>query len=239
MRFMVMHKMTEALENQVVDQEVLAGVDELIGEAAGQNVFISGEGLKPTAMRTHVVYKNGRRTTARGPFADAKELVGGFALMRVRDEAEALHWCDRFAAVAGDVELYLGPVVEMWDLGMAPRPPHPPLRVLSLMRATRDDDAPPDAAEAAKVGAMNALIAEMTAAGVLEATGGLASTKRGARIRFDGGKPRVIDGPFAESKELIAGYAILELPSKAAAIEWGARFGAIVKVDEVDVREMA
>jgi hypothetical protein len=134
------------------------------------------------------------------------------------------------------VELYLGPVVELWDLGMAPRPPHPPLRVLSLMRATGDDDAPPDAAQAQKMGA---LIAEMTAAGVLEATGGLASTKRGARIRFDGGKPRVIDGPFAESKELVAGYAILELPSKAAAIEWGARFGAIVKVDEVDVREMA
>jgi hypothetical protein len=236
MRFMVMHKMTEALENQVVDPEVLAGVDKLIGEAAGQNVFIAGEGLKPTAQRTHVVYRQGRRSTSRGPFADAKELVGGFALLRVRDEAEALHWCDRLAAVAGDVELFLGPVVELWDLGMAPRPEHPPLRVLSLMRATGDDDAPPDAAQAQKMGA---LIAEMTAAGVLEATGGLASTKRGARIRFDGGKPRVIDGPFAESKELVAGYAILELPSKAAAIEWGVRFGAIVKVNEVDVREMA
>lgn len=236
MRFMVMHKMTEAMEKGVVDPEVLAGVDELIGEAAGQKVFISGEGLKPTATRTHVVYENGRRATTRGPFADAKELVGGFALLRVRDEAEALHWCDRFAAIAGDLELYLGPVVEWWDLGLAPEPENPPLRVLSLMRATRDDDAPPDAAAAAK---LDALIAEMTAAGVLEATGGLASTKRGARIRFDGGKPRVIDGPFAESKELVAGYAILELPSKAAAIEWAARFGAIVKVSEVDVREMA
>ncbi|HVV52790.1 MAG TPA: YciI family protein [Polyangia bacterium] len=236
MRFMVMHKMTEALERQVVDPEVMAGVDKLIGEAAGQNVFITGEGLKPTAQRTHLVYKNGRRAATRGPFADAKELIGGFALLRVRDEAEALHWCDRFAAVAGDVELHVGPVVEPWDLGMMPKPEHPPLRVLSLVQATRDDDAPPDAAEAAKMGA---LIAEMTAAGVLEATGGLASTRRGARIRFEGGKPRIIDGPFAESKELIAGYAILELPSKAAAIDWGVRFGAVVKVEEVDVREMA
>lgn len=236
MRFMVMHKMTEALENQVVDPEVLAGVDKLINEGAAQNVFLSGAGLKPTAQRTHVVYRRGRRTATRGPFADARELVGGFALMRVRDEAEALRWCDRLAAIAGDVELFLGPVVELWDLGLAPRPEHPPLRVLSLMRAMRDDDAPPDAAQAQKMGA---LIAEMTAAGVLEATGGLASTKRGARIRFDGGKPRVIDGPFAESKELVAGYAVLELPSKAAAIEWGVRFGAITKVNEVDVREMA
>jgi hypothetical protein len=85
---------------------------------------------------------------------------------------------------------------------------------------------------------MGALIDEMTKAGALEATGGLASTKKGARIRFEGGKRTVIDGPFAESKELVAGYAILDLPSKAAAIEWATRFGDVVKVNEVEVREI-
>jgi hypothetical protein len=48
----------------------------------------------------------------------------------------------------------------------------------------------------------------------------------------------VLDGPFAESKELVAGYAVLELPSMAAAIEWGTRFGEVVKVNEVEVRQM-
>jgi len=62
------------------------------------------------------------------------------------------------------------------------------------------------------------------------ATGGLASTKNGARIRFEGGKHPVIDGPFAESKELVAGYAIFDLPSKAAAIDWAVPFGDVVKV---------
>jgi hypothetical protein len=52
------------------------------------------------------------------------------------------------------------------------------------------------------------------------------------------GKHRVIDGPFAESKELIAGYSLLELPSKAAAIEWSVRFGQIVKANEVEVRQL-
>ena len=58
---------------------------------------------------------------------------------------------------------------------------------------------------------MAALVEEMTQAGVLEATGALASTKKGARLRFQGGKHTVLDGPFTESKELIAGYSMLEL----------------------------
>ena len=86
---------------------------------------------------------------------------------------------------------------------------------------------------------MGALIDEMTKAGVLQATGGLASTRKGARIRYEGAKRTVIDGPFAESKELIAGYAIVELPSIAAAIELTKRFGEVVKVNEIEVRQMA
>jgi hypothetical protein len=64
-------------------------------------------------------------------------------------------------------------------------------------------------------------------------------TKHGARVRFQGGKRTVIDGPFAESKELIAGYAILELPSKAEAIEWAGKFGEVVEVNEVEIRQLA
>ena len=85
---------------------------------------------------------------------------------------------------------------------------------------------------------MGALIEEMTQAGVLQASGGLQGTRQGARIRFQGGKPAVTDGPFAESKELIAGYAIIDVPSKAAALDWALRFGQVVKVNEVDVRQM-
>jgi hypothetical protein len=235
MKFMVMHKMNEALEKGVRDPEVMAGVDQLIGEAIEKKIFVSGEGLKPTATRTQVVYQGGGRTVTDGPFTEAKELVGGFALMKVRDKADALRWCDRFAAVVGDVELIMGPVYEPWEVGIGAKPERPPLRYLSVMKMNPDEDRRPDPAELAKMGA---LIEEMTKAGVLLSTGGLASTKKGARIRFEGGKHRVIDGPFAESKELIAGFAILELPSKAAAIEWGVRFGQIVKVNEVEVRQI-
>jgi hypothetical protein len=238
MRFMVMHKMTEEMEKGLpLDPATIEGVGKLIDEGLKEKVFVSGEGLKPSSQRVHIAYKNGKRTITDGPFTEAKELVAGFALMRVRSKEEAISWCDRFAAVIGDVELFMGPVTEPWDLGMVPKPKNPPLRFLSMhkMDERSENEAPPDPRLMAKMGA---LIDEMTKAGVLQATGGLASTKKGARILYKGGKRTVIDGPFAESKELIAGFAILDLPSKAAAIEWAMRFGDVVKVNEIEVRQM-
>jgi hypothetical protein len=238
MRFMIMHKMTEAMERgETPDPETLAAVNRLVGEAVKDGIFVLGEGLKPSAERTHLAYHDGKRTLTDGPFTEAKELVAGFALMRVKSKAEALAWCDKFAAIMGDVELFMGPVCEPWDLGLAPKPEHAPLRVLSMHKQDEraERDTPPEPAMMQKMGA---LIEAMTQAGVLQATGGLTSTKHGARIRFKASKPTIVDGPFAESKELIAGFAILNLPSKAVALEWATRFGQIVKVDEVEVRQV-
>ena len=72
--------------------------------------------------------------------------------------------------------------------------------------------------------AMDKLVQEMTAAGVLIETGGLAPSATGARVRAAGAKVTVTDGPFTEAKEVIGGFAILELPSRAAAIESGRHF---------------
>jgi len=239
MKFMIMHKMTEEMETgNPPDPEIIAGVGRLIDEGVKDRVFVSGDGLKPSSERLHIAYRGGKRTVTDGPFTEAKELVGGFATLRVRSKEEAISWCDKFAAVLGDVELFMGPVVEPWDLGMMPKPANPPLRFLAMHKLVErgGDDVPPDPST---MRAMGALVEEMTRAGVLQSTGGLAGTKAGARIYFKGKKHTVVDGPFAESKELVAGYAILDLPSKAAAIEWAVRFGDIVRVNEVEVRRVA
>ena len=237
MRFMIMHKMNEQLESGEVDPEIVAAVGELVKEGVKDGAFISGEGLKPSSQRTHIAYRNGKRTLTDGPFTEPKELVGRFALMRVKSKEEAISWCDKFAAIMGDVELFMGPIVEPWDLGMVPKPKNPPLRYLSLYEADEqsESDTLPDPALLQKMGT---LIEEMTRAGVLQSTGSLASTKHGARVHFKAGKHTVVDGPFAESKELVAGYAIMDLPSKAVAIEWATRFGEIVKVNEVEIRQI-
>jgi hypothetical protein len=238
MRFMIMHKMTVEMENRFPpDPAIIEGVGRLIGAAMRDKIFLGGAGLKPSSQRMHVAYKNGERTLTEGPFKDPKQLVAGYAILKVRSKDEALGWLDKFAALLGDVELFMGPVVEAWDLGATLKPENAPLRFLSMHQADArsESETPPDPKLMEKMGV---LVDEMTKAGVLEETGGLASTKKGARVRFDGGKRTVIDGPFAESKELVAGFAILELPSKAAAVEWASEFGDVVRVNEVEIREI-
>jgi hypothetical protein len=65
--------------------------------------------------------------------------------------------------------------------------------------------------------------AEMRKAGVLLSEAGLHPTSKGSRVRMTGGKPVVTDGPFAEAKEVIAGYWIIQAGSKEEAIEWAKR----------------
>ncbi|HEY3936282.1 MAG TPA: YciI family protein [Bryobacteraceae bacterium] len=68
---------------------------------------------------------------------------------------------------------------------------------------------------------------ELVKAGVMLAGEGLQPTSKGARVKFSGGKPSVIDGPFTETKELIAGFTMLQVRSKEEAIEWVKRWPAI------------
>ena len=64
---------------------------------------------------------------------------------------------------------------------------------------------------------------ELGKAGVLLALDGLHPSSNGARVTFAGGKPRVVDGPFTESKEIVGGYWIIQVKSKEEAIEWARR----------------
>ena len=73
------------------------------------------------------------------------------------------------------------------------------------------------------VGAMMKYNEEMAKAGVLISLDGLHPTSKGARISFPGGKPKVTDGPFTESKEVLGGYWMIQVKSKQEAIEWASR----------------
>jgi hypothetical protein len=93
------------------------------------------------------------------------------------------------------------------------------MRFIAMVRATKESEAgvPPDAELMAAMGRFNE---EMVAAGVMLAGEGLQPSSKGARIRFSGDKRTVVDGPFAETKELIAGFWMLEVGSLEEAIEW-------------------
>ena len=81
---------------------------------------------------------------------------------------------------------------------------------------------------------------ELVKAGVLLAAEGLAPTSKGARVKFSGGKRTVIDGPFTESKELVAGFSIIKVNSLEEAIEWVKRTPNIFPNGEavVEIRKL-
>ncbi|HEX8849764.1 MAG TPA: YciI family protein [Gemmatimonadaceae bacterium] len=83
--------------------------------------------------------------------------------------------------------------------------------------------------------AMGSYMAEMEKAGILRGGDGLHPSAKGARVKFHKGKPTVIDGPFAEAKELIAGYAIIDVPSREDAIAWVKRWPALDGNGEVEL----
>jgi hypothetical protein len=95
--------------------------------------------------------------------------------------------------------------------------------------------APPSQDEVARMGQ---LIGDMVKAGVLLATDGLLPSSKGARVRLSGGRVTVTDGPFTEAKELIAGFAIIKVSSKAEAVEWCKRFLQVAGEGESEIRLM-
>jgi hypothetical protein len=93
------------------------------------------------------------------------------------------------------------------------------MRFMVMVKANEDSEAGilPDEKILAEMGKFNE---ELVKAGVMLAGEGLHPSSRGARVRFDGGKRTVIDGPFSETKELVAGFWLWQVKSKEEAIEW-------------------
>jgi hypothetical protein len=84
--------------------ELMAEMNEFVEEATKAGVLVATGGVGPIAEATKVVCTDGAFTILDGPFAEAKELVGGWALMEVRDKDEAIEWTKRFLALLGNGE---------------------------------------------------------------------------------------------------------------------------------------
>jgi len=85
------------------------------------------------------------------------------------------------------------------------------------------------------IAAMARYIEEMVNAGVMVMGEGLKPSSRGARVKFSGGRPTVTDGPFTETKELVAGFSIIDVASKEEAVEWVRRWPTIDGYGNVEI----
>jgi len=112
------------------------------------------------------------------------------------------------------------------------------MRFMVIVKASKDSEAGalPDEKLLTEMGKYNE---ELAKAGILLAGEGLHPSSKGARVRFSGDKRTVVDGPFSETKELIAGYWLWQVKSKEEAIEWVKRCPNPMKVDsEIEIRQV-
>jgi hypothetical protein len=236
MRFMIMHKNDPHTEAGLPpSMDIVQKMGAFIGEYASTGRFIDGAGLAGSTTRTRLVFRNGQCTAQHGPYGGERELPAATLLLKVRTREEAIGWAERYGAILGDGEIEVGKVNEPWDIGLMPAPPDPPLQVLLLDKADRATEA--GGRTPAQRAALANLEREMVEAGVLVKTITLQPSAKAKRLLFANNQMRATDGPFAESKELIGGFAVMELSGMDEAVEMCRRYAAILGGTlEIDVR---
>ena len=232
MRVMMMHKnQPNAEAGEKPTQELIQRMGGLMSGLAKSGQLLDGAGLLGSKHRTRLSCRGGECTVKHGPYrGEDSELPNAILALKVETREQGIGWAERYAKILGDCELELGKVTEAWDLGLVPEPENAPLQLLLIEKG----DATHTPAQKA---AISRLKTEMTKAGVLVNSHELAPSSQAKRLVFTANKLRVLDGPFMESKELVGGFAIVELPSLEAALEIAIPYADILGGTlEIDLR---
>jgi hypothetical protein len=241
MRYIVMHKLDAELEaGGPPAQKIIEDMGALVQESIKSGVFKNGAGLHRSALRARVKCVNADCTVTRGPYEGGNELVAALAMVKAKSIDVVLEHVQKLARSLGDCEIEIGPVVEPWDLGLMPKPEGDlPQNFLLLSKASADDEAG-DGNRKKHEAAFRRLAENLGKDGAFVTGETLGPSARGSRLPAASKAKRVwIDGPFAESKELISGFSLLELPTKTEVLAWADRYAAILGDHvEVDVREV-
>lgn len=240
MLYMVMHKADEQSETgEKPSPELMMRVGEMVGELARSGVLIAGEGLGPSAEGVRVRVAGGAPTVTRGPF-DGDALPARYVIFRAATLDEAAAVTTRFARIFGDVVADVRHVNEMWDLGFGEKPAGlTTRRYMAVVNADAASESgkPLDAGQEA---ALASFADELRDADAYIEIGRFDPSAQGRRIRPRAdAKPIVLDGPFTETKELIGGFVLVDVPSIDAAVKIALDYAEAVPVTEMDVRGVA
>ena len=119
MRFMIIVKADQSTEAGVLpDEQLLAAMTKYNEELVNAGIMLAGEGLHPSSKGARVKFSGAKRTVIDGPFTEAKELIAGFWLWRVKSKAEAIEWVKRCPNPTGaESEIEIRQVFEDDDFG--------------------------------------------------------------------------------------------------------------------------
>jgi hypothetical protein len=240
MRYIVMHKVDLTMEAGVPpDHEVVMNMGRLVGQSLKQGIFIDGAGLHRSARRVRLHCKAGRCDVERGPYQGENELVACMALIRTDSIDAAVAQAQRYGAALGDAEIEIGPLVEPWDLTGSSKPADVEGEQFLLLFKGDPAYERGQAIAPERAAAVAHLDHELASKRVLLKRHHIAPSSTGKRLAGPEGKRTWTDGPFLESKELIAGFSIVEVRSLADAISWAGRYAAILVGNQIDVRQIA
>lgn len=181
--------------------------------------------LQPSANAVRLTLRNGEATIIPGPFPDPAEMIAGFAIIDVPSMTDAVDWLKHWPASDAQVELEIresgcpGGCAQVTPAAVADPQGR---RFAILLRASREleDEVP---VPQTMLDALDVHNAKEAKAGVLLAADGLRSSARGARVKVAKNAFSVIDGPFTEIKEMIAGFWLIRVPAMDNAIAWAKR----------------
>jgi hypothetical protein len=206
----------------------MAEMGRFAGELASEGRIRGGNPLQPESAGARIVVRGGRAVVTDGPFAESKEVVAGYFLVEAASRAEAIEIAKRCPHVrAGIVEVRGAPDRDaVAAAGKGPRF----LFLLHMEPGLTDPDR-------SKYREMVGYDEELKREGRYVESSQLALDPPAARVETRGGKTLVVDGPFAETKEVAGGYYVVQAGSRAEAIEIAkrcphARWGS------VEVREL-
>jgi hypothetical protein len=232
-----MHKTTARWEGGAIPEpQLVANVGALIGDLKRAGVLRAGEGLRASSLGARVTLSRGRSDVARGPLAGGNELTAGFEIIRAASLDDAVAWALAVGAVLGDGEMDVRPVTEAWDIGIGKRPDDvKSVRFMVQRKATAATESGTSPSPDERAG-----LARLRQQRGDDHLGSetMRPSARGRRCKNTSAGIVFTDGPFAESKELIAGYVILDVPSLDEAARWCARYVTVVGTAEADVLEL-
>jgi hypothetical protein len=239
MRFIIMHKTNAHWESGAIPSKELIGrVGTLLGRLAREGVLVAGEGLRASSEGVRLRFTAGTRTLVDGPFQGDNELAAGFSVVRTRSLEDAIAWATRQAQTLGDVEIDIRPITEPWDIGMGAVPADVNSRRYMVLRKATLSTEGGELLPAATRTQFTRLIDETTRSGVHLVTETMRPSRRGRRYRNSGDGISIFDGPFIETKELLAGYIIVSAASLEEAERSALQYIEAVEADEVDLREL-
>ena len=197
--------------------------------------------LKSSDCAVRLTLRGGQVTVTKGPFPDPSEMIAGFAIIDVPGKQEAVEWLRRWPATEQPVELEIresgcpGGCAQVVPANVAD-PEGKRFAILLRQSAELEAEVPVPRHMLDTLDAHNAAEAK---AGVLLAADGLRSSARGARVKVSKSAFSVVDGPFTEIKEMIAGFWLIRVPAMEDAIAWAVRNPYPTGPDvDVEIREL-